>query len=65
MLVFFGIFIVLGLLMSLKPLWIWRVTESWLTEHGRPSTLYLYVLQILGVIFILLGIIGEFVYLFM
>ncbi|MDD6135664.1 MAG: hypothetical protein PUB54_00635 [Lachnospiraceae bacterium] len=40
---------IIGLVVSVKPIWIWEITESWKTKDGKePSQRYLKVLRIVG-----------------
>ena len=51
------IFLILGLLMLIKPYETWKICESW--KHNsitEPSDLYIAYIRFLGIIFILVGI---------
>lgn len=40
---------IIGLVLAVKPTWIWKLTESWKTEgSGVPSGGYMRVLRIVG-----------------
>ena len=44
-----GLLCIIGLVLCVKPVLIWRLTESWRTEKGRaPSAVYMAVLRIIS-----------------
>lgn len=52
------IFIILGLVYCIKPVWIWRITERWKSYYAdEPSDFYLLVTRIVGGFFVLFGVV--------
>ena len=56
--VFVGIlFLIFGVLIFLKPDWVWKLTEQWKSYCAdEPSDFYIKTTKMGGIIYILLGI---------
>lgn len=51
-------FILLGLLVFIKPTFIWKITEQWKSDCAKePSKLYIKSIRFGGTIFVLLGVV--------